>query len=119
MKNRATKPLLFITLACFALAGVPAQATEVWSDDRQITLLYPVPNGLTMYIDGADLRPTGTTTPCPGNRMHIPSSAPNYEVMASAFMLAFGSSFNIRVVYETDTLSDCDIRIIRGWVSKP
>lgn len=116
MKFIATCLLVILCISGGPIS-TPVHASEVWSDYRQMELLYPEPNGLVFYLDGADLR-AGATTTCPGNRMFIASTAPNYEVIASSLMLAFGSSFNVRVVYETDTLTDCNIVIIRAMVSK-
>ncbi len=96
----------------------PASATQQWTGARQIDQLYPNSFGLIFYVEGSDLRPAGYSGPCPGNRMFIDKAHPNYEVMASVLILAFGSSFPVNLNFESTTLSSCDITVNRATVAK-
>lgn len=107
-----------IAATCLLTFAPPVLAAEQWSSSRQIDTLYPNTFGLIFYVDGSDLRPAGYSGPYPGNRMIINKAHPNYEVMASVLILAFGSSFPVTLNFETTTLPSCDITVSRATVAK-
>ncbi len=107
-----------IAAACLLVLAAPLSAAEQWAGSRQIDTLYPNTSGLIFYVEGSDLRPAGYSGPCPGNRMFIDKAHPNYEVMASVLILAFGSSFPVNLNFENTTLSSCDIIVTRATVAK-
>ncbi|MEP2103955.1 MAG: hypothetical protein ABJP02_17650 [Parasphingorhabdus sp.] len=105
-------------VTCLLAFASPVSAAEQWAGSRQIDTLYPNTLGLIFYVEGSDLRPAGYSGPCPGNRMFIDKTHPNYEVMASVLILAFGSSFPVNLNFENTTLSSCDIIVTRATVAK-
>lgn len=107
-----------IITGCLLLFASPVSAAQQWTGARQIDQLYPNSSGLIFYVEGSALRPAGYSGPCPGNRMFIGKTHPNYEVMASVLILAFGSSFPVNLNFESTTLSSCDIAVNRATVAK-
>ncbi|GAA0464076.1 hypothetical protein GCM10009096_00670 [Parasphingorhabdus litoris] len=107
-----------IAVICLLIFASPVSAAQQWTGARQIDQLYPNSFGLIFYVEGSDLRPSGYNGPCPGNRMFIGKTHPNYEVMASVLILAFGSSFPVNLNFESTTLSSCDIAVNRATVAK-